>query len=61
MKSELMMTVDEVAKQMNVSGPTVRRWIARGQLRAFSPRFKHAYRVKPSDLELFIEENSSKL
>jgi excisionase family DNA binding protein len=52
MPEETLLTLEEVAKRLNVSVATVRRLINDGELKAIKVRFQ--LRVKPSDLEDYI-------
>lgn len=52
------LTVRDVAESLKVHEETVRRWIRRGELVALDLGGPRAgYRVRPSDLEAFIETN----
>ena len=52
------LTVRDVAETLKVHEETVRRWIRRGDLVALDLGGPRAgYRVRPSDLEKFIEAN----
>jgi excisionase family DNA binding protein len=52
------MTVRDVAESLKVHEETVRRWIRRGDLVALDLGGPRAgYRVRPSDLDQFIENN----
>ena len=53
-----MLTVKQISEEMQVHIETVRRWIKKGKLKAFNNG--KAYRVKRSDLNEFIDENSNK-
>lgn len=46
-------SISDVARHLQVSVKTVRRWIERGELIAY--RFGRQLRIKPSDLELFTK------
>jgi excisionase family DNA binding protein len=51
------LTVDDIADRLQVSHETVRRWIRSGKLSVLDlggP--KAGYRVKPEELQRFIEE-----
>lgn len=52
MTEETLLTLEEVAKRLNVSVATVRRLINDGELRAVKIRFQ--LRVRPSDLEDYL-------
>lgn len=51
---EKWLTVQEVAKQCQISEVTVRRWISSGELRA--AKLGKGWRIKPEDLEAFYEK-----
>lgn len=53
MENERLITLEEVAERMQVSVPTVRRWIKARKLPATKP--SGVYRVRGRDLEEFIE------
>ena len=50
-----MLTVNEIAKNLNVSTRTVRLWIESGKLKAY--RFGKDYRIEPNDLKEFVEKS----
>lgn len=50
-----MLTVNEIAKNLNVSTRTIRLWIESGKLKAY--RFGKDYRIEPTDLKEFIEKS----
>jgi len=52
----ILLTTKEGAKRANVSFPTFRRWIDRGELPVV--RIGHILRVKEEDLERFIDERT---
>ncbi len=54
---EQMLSLEEVAERLQVSGQTVRRWIKSGRLVAYKPGL--GWRIRPSDLEAFLETRSS--
>lgn len=56
MDNERLITLEEVADRMQVSVPTVRRWIKAGKLPATKPG--GGYRVRGRDFEEFVEENT---
>jgi excisionase family DNA binding protein len=59
-QDEQMLTIKQVARRMNVDEKTVRRWIQRGELRAINiGRLRPEYRIRPSDLERFIENRET--
>lgn len=47
--SEPLYTIEQAAERLNCSTATIRRQIARGELRAV--RFGRSIRIKPRDLE----------
>lgn len=53
MDNEQMLTLPEVAERMQVSIPTVRRWIKTGKLPATKPG--GVYRVRGRDLDKFVD------
>jgi excisionase family DNA binding protein len=52
MQQEVLLTVEEVAKQLRVSAETVRAWIRAGELEAIDVG---KYLIYPTDLEDFKE------
>ncbi len=58
MDGERLITLDEVAERMQVSVPTVRRWIKAGKLPATKPG--GVYRVRGRDFEEFVEKHTGK-
>lgn len=50
---EQMLSLEEVAERLQVSGQTIRRWIKGGRLMAYKPGLE--WRIRPSDLEAFLE------
>ena len=53
-----LMTVEDVAAFLCVSTRTVRRYIARGNLRAIRAS-RRTIRVRSADLEAFLEQNEA--
>jgi excisionase family DNA binding protein len=53
-EAEYSMTVQDVAKAMDVTDITVRRWIAAGKLPARQRRGSRIYRIKPADVEAML-------
>lgn len=51
---ERFYTISEVARLLEVSDQSIRRWIKAGELRAYKP--KKEYRIAESDLEEFLKE-----
>ncbi len=58
METERLITLDEVSELMQVSVPTVRRWIKAGKLPATKPG--GVYRVRGRDFEEFVEKHTGK-
>lgn len=50
-----MLTVNDIAENLNVSTRTVRLWIEDGKLQAY--KFGKDYRIEPEDLKTFIEKS----
>jgi excisionase family DNA binding protein len=48
------LTTDDIAKQLNISVSTVRRYIRAGKLKAV--KLERAYRIRPRDFEQFLKE-----
>jgi excisionase family DNA binding protein len=53
-KDKGMLTVEEIAEDLRVSGGTVRRWIRQGKLPAFG---LGQYRIRRADYQKFLEKN----
>jgi excisionase family DNA binding protein len=51
------LTVDDIAKELNVSIETVRNWIRKNRLIAY--RVGRDYRIKRIDYEKFLEERKT--
>jgi excisionase family DNA binding protein len=51
------LTVEDVAKELNVHPETVRIWIRERELNAVA--FKRAYRIRRSDLDEFIRRHET--
>jgi excisionase family DNA binding protein len=49
---EQLLSLEDVARRLQVSDQTVRRWIKSGKLAAYKPGLE--WRIKPSDLEEFL-------
>ncbi len=59
-QDEPMLTVKQVARRMSVDEATVRRWIQAGTLRAVNlGRIRPEYRIRPSDLDDFIQHRET--
>jgi excisionase family DNA binding protein len=52
--AERFYTISEVARVLEVSDQSIRRWVKAGELRAFKP--KKEYRIAESDLQEFLKE-----
>jgi excisionase family DNA binding protein len=58
--NEKMLTVKQVADEMNVDEKTVRRWIQRGDLIAVDiGRKRHEYRISRTNLSRFKSERET--
>jgi excisionase family DNA binding protein len=51
------LSVEDIAKELNVPIDTVRAWIRTKRLKAYRPGKE--YRVKREDLDKFLEESSN--
>jgi len=51
------LSVEDIAKELNVHPDTVRGWIRAKQLKAF--RFGRDYRVKREDFDKFVDERAT--
>lgn len=60
MPRETMLTVQEVAEQLNVHPDTVRQWIRNGDLEAIDLGGRAGFRVSESALDRFIRERKVK-
>lgn len=60
MPRETMLTVQEVAEQLNVHPDTVRQWIRNGDLEAIDLGGRAGFRISESALERFIRERKVK-
>ncbi len=54
---ERFYTLSEVARRLEVSDQSVRRWVKAGELKAYKP--KKEYRIAESDLREFLEERQA--
>ncbi len=54
--AERLLSLEDVADRLQVSDQSVRRWIKAGRLAAYKPGLE--WRIKPSDLEDFLETRS---
>lgn len=50
------MTVDDIAKKLDVHPDTVRRWLRTGRLKGMALGGKAGYRVSESDFNAFVDE-----
>ena len=58
MTDEQLLTVEQVAKRLQVTEWTVRNWLRQGRLRGLQPGGRKAgWRIRPSDLERFLAES----
>ena len=55
MDHERWLSVAEIADQLRVDEQTVRRWIRGGRLAARRLGSKAGYRIRPSDLQAFLD------
>ncbi len=53
------MTIKEAAKELNVSGTTVRNWITKGLLKATKVRYgmRKTYSITKTDLNEFVKQH----
>jgi excisionase family DNA binding protein len=51
-----LMTVNDVADQLQVHPRTVKRWIAEGQLTAFKLGDRAGWRISEEDVQKFLAE-----
>jgi excisionase family DNA binding protein len=57
MTDERLMTVEQIAAEMQVSEETVRRWLRSGRLRGFQPGgTKIGWRVPSSEVRRFVRD-----
>ena len=57
---EKMLTVEQVAEEMNVDKKTVRKWINQGELKAINiGRLRPEYRISRKNLNLFKQERET--
>lgn len=55
-----MLTVEQVAEEMNVDKKTVRKWINQGELKAVNiGRLRPEYRISRRSLDLFKQERET--
>ena len=57
---ETMLTVRQVCERLQVSDQTVWRWIKSGKLPALNLGGKAGYRIRPDDLDRFLETRVGK-
>lgn len=60
MVEERLLTVAEVADQLQVDEQTVRRWIRQGRLEAHNFGGKAGYRIQRSDLQKFLAQTKER-
>ena len=59
-EEEKMLTVEQVAEEMNVDKKTVRKWINQGELKAVNiGRLRPEYRISRRNLNLFKQERET--
>jgi excisionase family DNA binding protein len=57
---EKMLTVEQVAEEINVDKKTVRKWINQGELKAINiGRLRPEYRISRRNLDLFKQERET--
>ncbi|MEO8954562.1 MAG: helix-turn-helix domain-containing protein [Ktedonobacteraceae bacterium] len=57
---EKMLTVEQIAEEMNVDKKTVRKWINQGELKAINiGRLRPEYRISRRNLDLFKQERET--
>jgi excisionase family DNA binding protein len=54
-----LLSVQEVGRRCGVTEPTVREWIETGALPALRPGGGRTYRIRPEDLQTFIEKKGT--
>jgi excisionase family DNA binding protein len=59
MASDLM-TVEEAARRLGVTPPTVLRWVKSGELRAIRLGGKAGWRVSAADLQEFVDSRANR-
>ncbi len=57
---EKMLTAEQVAEQLSIKVETVREYLRRGLLTGYKIGGTKDWRVKPSDLEAFLQERKNK-
>ena len=55
--AQTWLSVERIARELDVSEETVRNWIRRGQLKAY--KFGRDYRIKQTDFDAFVESQAS--
>lgn len=58
-KSGRLMSVEEVATQLDVTEETVRRWLRNGDLRGIRLSRKAGWRIREADLQAFLDKRTS--
>lgn len=56
---EKLYSTTEIANQLGVTSRTIRRWIREDKLKAISTGTKKYYHLRMSDVEKFINANST--
>jgi len=59
MEDKEWMTVDDVAKLLEVHPQSIRRWIKSGELIASQLGAKAGYRIRNADLEAFMKQRQT--
>lgn len=59
MEEERFSTVEDIVQMLGVHDETVRRWLRTKKLRGCMLRPKADYRVRPTDLEAFLETKAN--
>lgn len=50
---EKLLTPEQAAEILNVTSNTIREWLKKGELKGL--KIKNLWRIRPADLEAFIE------
>jgi excisionase family DNA binding protein len=59
MADDTLLTVEEVARRLNVHIDTVRRWIRNGEIQAINLGGPAGYRISQGALDRFIRERTT--
>ncbi|HLX59339.1 MAG TPA: helix-turn-helix domain-containing protein [Ktedonobacteraceae bacterium] len=60
MANSNVLTIREVARELEVDERTVRRWIKSGELRSIGFDIKKRYLVSRTDLDAFIQQRTGR-